>query len=158
MVQQRSIGTTLHNLSPIPTSKHRSKRVGRGEGSKKGGTAGKGHKGAQSRSGYKTRPHFEGGQTPLQRRTPKWGRSGPKNKPKTTIIKTSLLAKFSKTLQTAEITEELLVQHGAIKQGKPYKILYDVALDKKLNIHATACSARAKAAIEAQGGKIIIIS
>ena len=146
----------LHNLSPAKGSKHTKKRKGRGQGSGKGGTATKGHKGAQSRSGYKTKPHFEGGQTPLQRRTPKsYFKRNKKDAAAT--LKTSALAKLAQEANTADLTQEILIQHGLVRKGKRYKVLSDTPLDQKINVATFACSGAARKNIEAHGGKITII-
>ena len=143
----------LHTLEPAVGSKKKRKRIGRGQGSGKGGTATKGHKGAQSRSGYKTRPYFEGGQTPLQRRIPKVGFKNPTRK-EVKGINLSRLEAFATKVNISEITTDVLVAHKMIRAGEAYKILAKGKITKKINVIAPAFSHAAQQAIEACGGTI----
>ena len=142
----------LHELTYTEGSRHSKKRIGRGNGSGTGKTAGKGHKGQNARSGGGVRPGFEGGQNPLFRRIPKRGFTNYTRK-EFTIISLDTLNKFE---DGAVITPQTLVDSGIAKQVKAgIKILGNGALDKKLEVSAHKFSKTAKAAIEAAGGKVI---
>ena len=146
----------LHQLSPALGSRESKKRKGRGQGSGKGGTSTKGHKGAQSRSGYKTRPYFEGGQNPVQRRHPKmYFKRHDKDAP--ALIKTSALVKAAEATKKTDLNKELLIEYGLVKRNKPYKILSDGPVKTKVTVEAFACSAAAQKDIEAEGGKVTLI-
>ena len=137
----------LAELQPKTGSTHRRKRLGRGDASGKGGTSGKGHKGQTARSGGKIRRGFEGGQTPLSRRSPKLGFKNTNFKTVYNIVNLDKLVGL-----TGEINTETLIAGGFIKRG-PVKILAKGKIDKALNIKANKFSSAAKAAIEAAGGK-----
>ena len=107
----------LHELPPAKGSKHSRKRVGRGPGSGLGKTAGKGHKGGQSRSGYSHRPGFEGGQMPLVRRVPKRGFTN-EFRVEYAVINVGALAALGKA-----VTPELLAERGLVHPGKRVKVL-----------------------------------
>jgi large subunit ribosomal protein L15 len=143
----------LHNLKPAQGSvKSRKRAVGRGEGSKKGGTSTRGHKGAKSRSGYSKKIGFEGGQQPLQRRVPKFGFTSPNrveyNGVNIDTIETLVASKKLK----ATIVKQDLMDNGLVQRNDLVKILGRGALTVKLDITANAFSASAKAAIEKVGG------
>lgn len=143
----------LGTLKKSPGSTKDHKRVGRGEGSGTGCTAGRGHKGQHSRSGSKRRSWFEGGQMPIQRRLPKFGfyRHG---KVVFQVVNVSDLA----NLETAEITPEVLQKNGLIKQlTVPVKILGNGEIDKKVNVSAHAVSKSAKEKIEKSGGGVTLL-
>ena len=144
----------LNNLKPAKGSTHHDKRIGRGAGSGHGGTATRGHKGAQSRSGYSRKLGFEGGQMPLARRLPKRGFHnifGTTYAP----VNVSALEKFE---DGAEVTAEILCNAGIVKNALDgIKILGNGALTKKLTVKAAAFSASAKEKIEAAGGKAEVI-
>ena len=142
----------LSNLQPAKGSTHSRKRVGRGEGSGHGGTSTRGHKGAQSRSGYSRKIGFEGGQMPLQRRVPKFGFTNP-NRVEYKGLNLDTLQSLveAKKLKT-KITFEDLVKNGLVGKKELVKVLGRGELTKKLNITAPAFSKSAVAAIEAQGG------
>ena len=147
----------LSNLKSAKGSLGKSKRLGRGEGSKKGGTAGKGHKGAQSRSGYKKVRGFEGGQMPLNRRIPKFGF---KNINRKNYVPINLdliqgLIKDKKLKTKIELSH--LVELGLINNGELVKVLGKGKLDEKIEIYAHKFSVSAKTAIEAKKGKAILI-
>lgn len=145
----------LSNLTPARGSvKKEKKRVGRGQGSGKGGTSAKGHKGAQSRSGYNSRRGFEGGQMPLQRRTPKFGFTNI-NRIRYTGVNLDVLQKLADESKLADITPEVLSQHGLVSKKDRIKILGRGELKTKLKVEAHAFSATAKTAIEAQGGEAL---
>jgi large subunit ribosomal protein L15 len=144
----------LSNLKPANGSTHREKRIGRGEGSGHGGTSTRGHKGAKSRSGYKRKIGFEGGQMPLQRRVPKFGFTNP-NRVEFKGINLDTLQKLvddkriGDTLGVAE-----LIANGLMGKNDKIKILGRGALSAKLNVTAHKFSKTAAAAIEAQGGTV----
>ena len=142
----------LSNLQPAKGATHSRKRVGTGEGSGHGGTSTRGHKGAQSRSGYSRKIGFEGGQMPLQRRVPKFGFTNP-NRVEYKGLNLDTLQSLveAKKLKT-KITFEDLVKNGLVGKKELVKVLGRGELTKKLNITAHAFSKSAVAAIEAQGG------
>lgn len=143
----------LNNLKPAKGSTHHDKRVGRGAGSGHGGYSTRGNKGAQSRSGYKRKLGFEGGQMPLQRRLPKFGFTNLKRvefKP----INLSTLEELSSKKNLTEITLETLVAAGFVSSGDKVKILGNGAVTKALQVKAHAFSKSALAAIEAAGGSV----
>ena len=143
---------SLHNLKPAQGSVQSDKRIARGEGSGKGGTSTRGHKGAKSRSGYSRKIGFEGGQMPLQRRVPKFGFTNP-NRVEYKGLNLDTLQSLveAKKLKT-KITFEDLVKNGLVGKKELVKVLGRGELTKKLNITAHAFSKSAVAAIEAQGG------
>jgi large subunit ribosomal protein L15 len=137
----------LHELTPAKGSKHSRKRVGRGPGSGLGKTAGKGHKGQKSRSGYARQAGFEGGQMTLVRRVPKRGFT---NLFKTTyaVVNLHQLEDFDR-----EVTPETLAARGIVRGGMPVKVLGDGELKKALTVTAHKFSRSARAKIEAAGGR-----
>jgi large subunit ribosomal protein L15 len=141
----------LHELSPAKGSKRSRKRIGRGPGSGTGKTAGRGHKGQRSRSGYSQRLGFEGGQMPLTRRVPKRGF--------TNIFRTryQVVNLASLTDLSGEVTPEVLVAHGLVRSGCLVKILGDGEIGTALQIQAHKFSASAKAKIEAAGGSCEVL-
>jgi large subunit ribosomal protein L15 len=136
-------------------SKKKKKRVGRGNASGWGGTAGRGHKGQKSRSGGVKRPGFEGGQTPLYRRLPKLDRF--KHIPFKKIYSILNVEDLNVYPEGAEIKPENLSKDGLLDRGKPLKILGEGKLDKKLNVYAQAFSGSAKSKIEAAGGQALVV-
>ncbi|MDF1658728.1 MAG: 50S ribosomal protein L15 [Verrucomicrobiales bacterium] len=143
----------LHDLSPTPGSRHRRRRVGRGESSGLGKTSGKGHKGQQSRSGASIRPGFEGGQMPLARRLPKKGFNNTRFKTKFAIVNVKdLELKFS---DGETVNEESLRACGLV-QGiyDAVKVLGNGDLAKKLTVDVDKVSASAKEKIEKAGGSV----
>ena len=146
----------LHDLSPAPGSRKKAKRIGRGIGSGPGKTAGKGHKGQQSRSGGGVRPGFEGGQMPMIRRIPKRGFKNAKFKKEYQIVNLeSLASRFEAgaTVTFAEMYSARLVR----KDHLPVKVLASGDIDKAITVKADAFSAGAIAKIEAAGGKAEVI-
>ncbi len=140
----------LNELKPLEGSKKESFRVGRGHGSGNGKTAGRGHKGQNSRSGGGVRPGFEGGQMPLYRRLPKRGFTN-RNSLEIVGINVDLLNRFE---DGAVVTVEAMITAGIIKNPRDgVKILGKGDLTKKLTVKANAFSAGAKEKIEAVGGK-----
>ncbi|OJV20737.1 MAG: 50S ribosomal protein L15 [Bacteroidetes bacterium 41-46] len=142
----------LHNLKPASGAKGREKRIGRGEGSGHGGTSTRGHKGAQSRSGYSRKPGFEGGQMPLQRRLPKFGFNNI-NRVEYKAINLSTLQELSEKTGVEVINLDVLAQYGLVSKNDRVKILGNGTLTAKLDVTAHAFSKSAIAQIEAQQGK-----
>ncbi len=142
----------LHNLKPAKGSVKKGKRIGRGEGSKRGGTATRGHKGQKSRSGYSKKIGFEGGQQPLQRRVPKFGFTNP-NRVEYQGVNLDRLQELvdNKKIKT-KVDKQTLVDNGLAKKKDLVKILGRGELKAKLDITAHAFSASAKTAIEKAGG------
>ncbi|MBK6444683.1 MAG: 50S ribosomal protein L15 [Bacteroidetes bacterium] len=146
----------LSSLKPAKGSVKTNKRLGRGTGSGAGGTASRGHKGAQSRSGYSSKRGFEGGQMPLQRRLPKFGF--------TNLFRVEYHGINLDTIQAlvdskkiTSIDKDILVASGLASRHDRIKILGRGELKAKIEVKAHAFSATAKAAIEAQGGTIAIL-
>ncbi|MDR2937425.1 MAG: 50S ribosomal protein L15 [Prevotellaceae bacterium] len=142
----------LSNLTPAAGSTHKEKRIGRGEGSGRGGTSTRGHKGAQSRSGYSRKKGFEGGQMPLQRRLPKFGFKNI-NRVEYKAINLYMLQVLAEKTKLEVITEATFVEHGLASKNDRIKILGQGQLSAKLEVSAHAFSKSAIAAIEAQQGK-----
>jgi len=145
----------LDDLKPAPGSNRKHKRVGRGPGSGHGKTSGCGHKGQGARSGGNTKPGFEGGQMPLQRRLPKRGFHN--------IFRIEMAVVNLKQLEAiggaGEVSPEVLSAHGLISgKGRQVKVLGDGSLTKALTVRAHGFSASAKAKIEAAGGKAELIA
>jgi large subunit ribosomal protein L15 len=145
---------SLHKLQPKEGSVHSSKRVGRGEGSGKGGTSTRGHKGAKSRSGYSKKIGFEGGQMPLQRRVPKFGFRN-FNRVEYAGINIDTLQKLvdDKRIEN-EVTPEVLQSNGLVGKKELIKILGRGELKVGLKVTAHKFSKTAVAAIEAAGGSV----
>jgi large subunit ribosomal protein L15 len=141
----------LSNLKPAKGSTKSSKRIGRGQGSGKGGTSTRGHKGAQSRSGYSKKVGFEGGQMPLARRVPKFGFRN-FNRVEYKGINLDVLQRIVDKDGTTVITRDLLIKAGFISKNDLVKILGRGELKAKLEVTANAFSASAKKAIETLGG------
>ena len=141
----------LHDLSPAKGSKHSRRRVGRGPGSGLGKTAGRGHKGQKSRTGYSSRPGFEGGQMPLIRRVPKRGFTN-LFKTEYAVINVSQLAALADSDQT-DVNPELLARHGLVRKGLPVKVLGNGELSAALTVTAHKFSKSARAKIEQAGGR-----
>ena len=144
----------LSNLKPAAGSVHSEKRIGRGPGSGLGGTSTRGSKGAKSRSGYKKKIGFEGGQMPLQRRVPKFGfKNINRVSYKAINLETVQALADAKNLQTVGINE--LIAAGFISSKHLVKILNKGELTGALEVQAHAFSKKAEAAIEAAGGKVV---
>ncbi len=143
----------LNNLKPAKGSTHHDKRVGRGAGSGHGGYSTRGNKGAQSRSGYKRKLGFEGGQMPLQRRLPKFGFTNLK-RVEFKAINLSTLEELSSKKNLTEITLDTLVAAGFVSTNDKVKILGNGAVTKALQVKAHAFSKSAEAAITAAGGSV----
>ena len=141
----------LSNLKPAPKSTKSKKRIARGEGSGKGGTSTRGHKGAQSRSGYSKKMGFEGGQMPLYRRVPKYGFKN-FNRVEYHGINVDTLQQLAEAKKLDTIDVETLIKNGLASKKDLVKILGRGELKVKLDITAHAFSATAVSKIEAQGG------
>jgi large subunit ribosomal protein L15 len=153
----------LHSLKPAPGSRHRKKRVGRGEGSGVGKTSGRGQKGAGARSGAKARVNLEGGQIPIHMRMrklrgPHMKKSMPFEKFRTHTQPVNLRDLDSRFDDGAEVTPESLKSAGlATRRDVPVKILGQGDLGKKLTVHAHAFSKTAREKIEGAGGTCQIL-
>jgi large subunit ribosomal protein L15 len=146
----------LSNLRPAKGSTHNSKRLGRGQGSGKGGTSTRGHKGAKSRSGYSRKIGFEGGQMPLQRRVPKYGFKNI-NRKEYKGINISTLQTLAEAHNIEKIDFEVLLMAGLVSKNALVKILGKGTLERKLEVHAHAFSKSAVEAIEAKKGTAVIL-
>jgi len=145
----------LHTLKPAAGSTKTNKRLGRGQGSG-GSTAGRGHKGAQSRSGYHKKFGFEGGQMPLQRRVPKFGF---KNNFKVYFkpINLDALEELAKTTNSSSLSIQLMRDNGIVGKNDMVKVLGRGELKSKVSVEAHAFSATATKAIETAGGNVTIV-
>jgi large subunit ribosomal protein L15 len=146
----------LSNLKPAKGSVKKEKRIGRGQGSGRGGTSTKGHKGGQSRAGYSRKIGFEGGQMPLQRRVPKFGFSNISRK-EFKAINISTLQTLAESRKISVIGFQTLADAGLVSKNDLVKILGNGKLTVKLDVTAHAFSKSAKAAIEALKGTATII-
>jgi large subunit ribosomal protein L15 len=144
----------LSNLKPAKGSVKKSKRIGRGQGSGKGGTSTRGHKGAKSRSGYSKKIGFEGGQMPLQRRVPKYGFKNI-NRKEYKGINISTLQTLAESNNIDKIDFEVLFMAGLVSKNTLVKILGNGTLERKLEVHAHAFSKSAVEAIEAKKGTVV---
>ena len=147
---------SLSDLKPPKGAKHAKKRIGRGQGSGNGKTAGRGHKGAQSRSGYKFKRGFEGGQMPLHRRVPKRGFHNPTRVEYDVVNVDTLAERFE---AGTVVTPDLLRERGLVGGGKrPVKVLARGELGKALTVHAHKFSGKAAEKIAAAGGKAEVLA
>jgi len=145
----------LDDLRPAPGSNKKRKRVGRGDGSGHGKTSGRGHKGQGARSGGNTKPGFEGGQMPLQRRLPKRGFRNPFRVDMSVVN----LGQLDTLPAGSEVTPETMIQHGFVSgKNSRVKVLGEGAMSKALTVRAHGFSVVAKEKIEAAGGKAELIS
>lgn len=145
---------TLNNLQPAKGSvKTQGKRVGRGQGSGKGGTATRGHKGAKSRSGYSRKVGFEGGQMPLQRRVPKFGFTNINRKEYVGVNLHKLQELVDNKKIKDTVTLDILIENRLARKNDLVKILGNGELKATLNVTVHKFTATAKAAIENAGGK-----
>ncbi len=147
----------LSNLKPAEGSVKNRKRIGRGQGSGRGGTSTKGHKGAQSRTGYSRKIGFEGGQMPLQRRIPKGGFKNI-NRMEYAAINLDVLQTLAEEMKVNKIDRELLVNKHLIGKNELFKVLGRGEVKMSLEVHAHKFSDTAKSAIEAAGGSVHLIS
>ena len=144
----------LHDLKPAVGSNKKKTRIGRGPGSGKGGTSTRGHKGAKSRSGYKQKVGFEGGQMPLQRRVPKGGFKNI-NRVEYKAINVAVLETLAEKNNLDKITVADLLQAGMVRKNQLVKILGQGQLSHKLEVEAHAFSKKAEEIITAAGGSIV---
>jgi len=144
----------LHDLKPAVGSNKKKRRIGRGPGSGKGGTSTRGHKGAKSRSGYKEKVGFEGGQMPLQRRVPKGGFKNI-NRVEYKAINVAVLEALAEKNSLDKITVADLLQAGMVRKNQLVKILGQGQLSHKLEVEAHAFSKKAEEIITAAGGSIV---
>lgn len=147
----------LSNLTPAKGSVKNRKRIARGEGSKKGGTSTRGHKGAKSRSGYSRKIGFEGGQQPLQRRVPKFGFTNPNRKEYNVVNLDTIQNLFDNKKIKNKVSKELLIKNGLVQKKDLVKILARGEFKAKIEITANAFSSKAIEIIEKLGGKVNII-
>ncbi len=142
----------LSDLRPQKGSKQNRKRIGRGDASGSGGTAGKGHKGQKARAGSGVRLGFEGGQMPLVRRLPKFGFTNTKFKKTYDLVGLEQLNGFQ-----GDVTVEILRQAGLVHKKARVKVLVKGELTKAINVRVHKISASAKKIIEDKGGKVEVI-
>ncbi len=148
---------SLNNLKPAAGSTKSVKRIGRGEGSGHGGTSTRGHKGAKSRSGYKSKIGFEGGQMPLQRRVPKFGFRNINRVEYHGINLDTLQKLVDDGKATDTINMEMLISNGLVDKKDLVKILGRGELKAKVKVEAHGFSKTAKEAIEANGGEAVTL-
>ncbi len=146
----------LSNLKPSEGSIKHSKRIGRGQGSGKGGTSTRGHKGAKARSGYHAKVGFEGGQMPIYRRLPKFGFTNT-NRVEYSAINLDTLNELVEKTNLTDINIDVFKQNGLLSGTGLIKILGRGELTKTVNVTAHAFSASAKKAIEEKGGTVTVI-
>ncbi len=144
----------LHNLQPAVGSNKKNKRVGRGPGSGYGGTSTRGHKGAKSRSGYKHKVGFEGGQMPLQRRVPKFGFNNI-NRVEYKAINLDAIEALAAAGNLTKVTVEDLRTAGLVSKKALVKILGNGAITRAVEVEANAFSKAAEEAIKAAGGNVV---
>jgi large subunit ribosomal protein L15 len=146
----------LSNLKPAEGSTKNRKRIGRGQGSGRGGTSTKGHKGAQSRTGYSRKVGFEGGQMPLQRRIPKGGFKNI-NRVEYAAINLDVLQNLADSLKVNKIDHQLLVSKHLVGKTERVKVLGRGEIKAGIEVHAHKFSDTAKTAIEKAGGSANLI-
>ena len=147
----------LNNIRPAAGSTHSTKRIGRGQGSGKGGTAGKGHNGQQARAGYSQKIGFEGGQMPLQRRLPKFGFKNINRKEFRAINLDTIQTLIDTKNITGDITRDVLVENGLASKNELVKILGRGDLKSGVSISADKFTKSAEEAINKAGGKAITL-
>ena len=147
----------LNNIQPAKGSTHNSKRVGRGQGSGKGGTSTKGHKGQKSRSGYSEKIGFEGGQMPLQRRLPKFGFKNVNKKEYKGINLDIIQTLIENKNISGEITKDVLIANGLVSKNDLVKILGRGEIRTAISISADKFTKSAEELISKVGGKAIIL-
>jgi len=145
----------LNNLTPAAGSTKTSKRLGRGQGSGKGGTSTRGTKGAQARAGYEHKIGFEGGQMPIQRRLPKFGFKNP-TRVEYKAVNVSVIEAVAAAAKVSEVSFEQLFAAGLVAKGDLVKVLGNGEIKTALTINADAFSKSAIAKIEAAGGKAVV--
>lgn len=143
----------LNNLKPASGSVKKEKRIARGQGSGHGGTSTRGHKGAKSRSGYKSKIGFEGGQMPLQRRVPKFGFKNI-NRVEYKAVNLDVIQNLVDKKNITEFTPEVFKANGLVSSNELVKVLGRGELNTAVTVTAHKFSASAKANIEAKGGSV----
>ncbi len=146
----------LENLKPAKGATHNSKRLGRGQGSGKGGTSTRGTKGAQARAGYEHKIGFEGGQMPIQRRVPKFGFKNP-TRIEYKAVNVAAIQTLAEQLGRAEIGVEDIKAAGLADAKELVKVLGNGDITAAVTVTADAFSASAVSKIETAGGKTIVI-
>jgi large subunit ribosomal protein L15 len=146
----------LHELRPAKGATHKTKRIGRGEGSGHGGTSTKGTKGAQSRTGFKNKMAHEGGQMPIQRRIPKRGFNNI-HRVEYKVFNLGQVDHLTQKYNFTEFSLENLYINGLVGQQDKVKILGNGELKGKVTFKVNAVSGKAKSAIEAAGGSVEIV-
>lgn len=146
----------LENLKPAKGATHNSKRLGRGQGSGKGGTSTRGTKGAQARAGYEHKIGFEGGQMPIQRRVPKFGFKNP-TRIEYKAVNVAAIQALAEQLGRAEIGVEDIKAAGLADAKELVKVLGNGDITAAITVTADAFSASAVSKIETAGGKTIVI-
>lgn len=147
----------LNNIQPAKGSTFNSKRIGRGQGTGKGGTSTKGHKGQKSRSGYSQKIGFEGGQMPLQRRLPKFGFNNVNRKEFRGINLDTIQTLIDTKGITGEITKDILVENGLASKNELVKIMGRGELKSAVTISAHKFTKSAEELISKAGGKVITL-
>ncbi len=147
----------LNNIQPAKGSTHNSKRIGRGQGSGKGGTSTKGHKGQKSRAGYSEKIGFEGGQMPLQRRLPKFGFKNVNRKEFRAINLDTIQTLIDTKSIAGDITKEVLIENGLASKNELVKILGRGELKSGVSISADKFTKSAEELISKAGGKAITL-
>lgn len=146
----------LSNLKPAKGATKSSKRIGRGQGSGRGGTSTKGHKGQKARTGNSKKIGFEGGQMPLQRRVPKFGFKNI-NRVEYKGINLDVIQYLIDEKKVTEVTPEIIVKNGLASKNDKIKILGRGELKSKIKVSVHAFSGTAKAAIEGKGGEAVTL-
>ena len=141
----------LNKLKPAKGATKSDKRIGRGQGSGRGGTSTRGHKGAKSRSGYSRKVGFEGGQQPIQRRLPKFGFKNP-NRVEYKAVNLGVLQQLVTSKGISDFNQDVFVENGLASKNELVKVLGTGELSDKINVTAHGFSASAKEAIESKGG------
>lgn len=147
----------LNNIKPAAGSTFNSKRIGRGQGTGKGGTAGKGHNGQQARAGYSQKIGFEGGQMPLQRRLPKFGFKNVNRKEYRGVNLDDIQTLIENKSITGDITKEVLIENGLATKNELVKIMGRGELKSAVSISADKFTKSAAELISKAGGKAITL-
>lgn len=147
----------LNNIQPAKGSTHNSKRIGRGQGTGKGGTSTKGHKGQKSRAGYSQKIGFEGGQMPLQRRLPKFGFNNVNRKEYRGVNLDTIQTLIDTKSITGDITKEVLVENGLVSKNELVKIMGRGDFKAGVSITADKFTKSAEELISKAGGKAITL-
>ncbi|KAA2221100.1 50S ribosomal protein L15 [Chryseobacterium panacisoli] len=147
----------LNNIQPAAGSTFNSKRIGRGQGSGKGGTSTKGHKGQKARAGYSQKIGFEGGQMPLQRRLPKFGFKNVNRKEFRGVNLDTIQTLIENKSITGDITKEVLVENGIVSKNELVKIMGRGELKSAVSISADKFTKSAEELIAKAGGKAITL-